>query len=157
MVFSFAIIPFHHVRFKNQSKDYCVFVIGNENKSLLFLKKVCFNRSHKGISTHLKRVLTARREGRYLIMKLRPLGDRVVLQYQKAEETTKTGIILPDSAKEKPQEAIVIAVGAGNGDEKMQVKEGDKVFFSKYSGTEVKLEEEEYIIVSQKEIIAVVE
>jgi chaperonin GroES len=90
-------------------------------------------------------------------MKLRPLGDRVVLQYQKAEETTKTGIILPDSAKEKPQEAIVIAVGAGNGDEKMQVKEGDKVFFSKYSGTEVKLEEEEYIIVSQKEIIAVVE
>jgi chaperonin GroES len=89
-------------------------------------------------------------------MKLKPLGDRVVLQYQKAEETTKTGIILPDSAKEKPQEATVIAVAA-DGDEKPQVKVGDKVIFSKYSGTEVKLEEEEYIIVSQKDIIAVVE
>jgi chaperonin GroES len=90
-------------------------------------------------------------------MKLRPLGDRVILQYQKAEEKTQTGIILPDSAKEKPQEATVIAVAAGNEEEKPQVKEGDKVIFSKYSGTEVKLEEEEYIIISQKDIIAVVE
>jgi chaperonin GroES len=90
-------------------------------------------------------------------MKLKPLGNRVVLQYQKAEEKTQTGIILPDSAKEKPQEATVIAVGPGKADEKPQVREGDKVIVSKYSGTEVKLEEEEYIIVSQKEIIAVVE
>jgi chaperonin GroES len=90
-------------------------------------------------------------------MKLKPLGDRVVLKYQEAEEKTKTGIILPDSAKEKPQEATVIAVASGNGDETPLVKEGDKVIFSKYAGTEVKLGEEEYIIVSQKEIIAVVE
>jgi chaperonin GroES len=90
-------------------------------------------------------------------MKLRPLGDRVILQYQKAEEKTESGIILPDSAKEKPQEATVIAVASGSGDDKPQVKEGDKVIFSKYSGTEVKLGEEEYVIVSQKDIIAVVE
>ncbi|MGN0141720.1 MAG: co-chaperone GroES [Roseburia sp.] len=89
-------------------------------------------------------------------MKLRPLGDRVILQHQKAEEKTQSGIILPDSAKEKPQEALVIAVGDG-GETKMQVKEGDKVIYSKYSGTEVKFGEEEYIIVSQNDIIAVVE
>lgn len=91
-------------------------------------------------------------------MKLRPLGDRVVLKYQKAEEKTQTGIILPDSAKEKPQEATGIAVGAGDRENtEMHVKEGDKVIFSKYAGTEVKLGEEEYIIVSQKDIIAIVE
>lgn len=90
-----------------------------------------------------------------MIMNLRPLGDRVILQHCKAEEKTQSGIILPDSAKEKPQEAIVIAVGTGDGTE-MQVKEGDKVIYSKYSGTEVKLEDEEFIIVSQKDIIAVI-
>jgi chaperonin GroES len=94
-------------------------------------------------------------------MKLKPLGDRVVLKQQEAEEKTQSGIILPDSAKEKPQEAIVTAVGPGkeeNGHKvEMQVHEGDKVIYSKYSGTEVKLGEEEYIIVSQKDIIAVVE
>jgi chaperonin GroES len=90
-------------------------------------------------------------------MKLRPLGDRVVLQYQKAEAKTQTGIILPDSAKEKPQEATVIAVAPGSKEEQMQVKEGDKVILSRYSGTEVKVGDEEYVIVSQKDIIAVVE
>jgi chaperonin GroES len=90
-------------------------------------------------------------------MKLRPLGDRVVLKYQEVENKTQTGIILPDSAKEKPQEATVIAVGTGTGEKKPLVKEGDKVIFSKYSGTEVKLEEEEYIVISQKDIIAIVE
>lgn len=89
-------------------------------------------------------------------MKLRPLEDRVILQHQKAEEKTQSGIILPDSAKEKPQEAVVIAVGPGS-ETKMQVKEGDKVIYSEYSGTEVKLSDEEYIVVSQKDIIAVVE
>ncbi len=89
-------------------------------------------------------------------MKLRPLEDRVILQHQKAEEKTQSGIILPDSAKEKPQEAVVIAVGP-DGETKMQVKEGDKVIYSEYSGTEVKLGDEEYIVVSQKDIIAVVE
>jgi chaperonin GroES len=94
-------------------------------------------------------------------MQLKPLGDRVVLKRQEAEEKTQSGIILPDSAQEKPQAAVVVAVGPGkeeNGHKvEMQVKEGDKVIYSKYSGTEVTLEEEEYIIVSQNEIIAVVE
>lgn len=93
-------------------------------------------------------------------MKLRPLGDRVVLQYQEAEEKTQSGIILPDSAKEKPQEAVVIAVGPGKiGDKEstMQVKEGDKVIYSKYAGTEIKLDGEEFIIVSQNDIMAIVE
>lgn len=94
-------------------------------------------------------------------MKLRPLGDRVVLQYQEAEEKTQAGIILPDSAKEKPQEAVVIAVGPGKAEDgkvsEMQVKEGDRVIFSKYAGTEIKLDEEEFIIVEQNEIMAIVE
>ncbi len=94
-------------------------------------------------------------------MKLTPLSDRVVLQQLEAEETTKSGIILASSAQEKPQEALVIAVGPGgvvDGKEvKMQVKEGQKVIYSKYSGTEVKLDGEEYIIVRQDDILAVVE
>jgi chaperonin GroES len=94
-------------------------------------------------------------------MQLKPLGDRVVLQAQKAEEKTKSGIILPDSAQEKPQAAVVVAVGPGkveNGSKvEMQVKEGDKVIYSKYSGTEVKYDGEEYNIVSQKDIIAIIE
>ena len=94
-------------------------------------------------------------------MQLKPLGDKVVLQYQKAEEKTQSGIILPDSANEKPQEAVVLAVGPGKEVDgkktEMQVKEGDKVIFSKYSGTDVKVGEEEYVIVSQDDIIAIVE
>jgi chaperonin GroES len=90
-------------------------------------------------------------------MKLIPLGDHVVLQYQKVEEETKAGIILPDSAKEKPQIATVIAVAAGDTDEQPKVKAGDKVIFSQYAGTNVELEEEEYIIVSQNDIMAIVE
>lgn len=94
-------------------------------------------------------------------MKLTPLGDRVVLKQLVAEETTKAGIVIPGQAKEKPQQAEVIAVGPGgviDGKEvTMQVKVGQKVIFSKYSGTEVKLDEEEYIIVRQNEILAVIE
>lgn len=94
-------------------------------------------------------------------MKLVPLGDRVVLKKIVAEETTRSGIVLPGQAKEKPQQAVVIAAGPGgnvNGKEVvMQVKEGDEVIYSKYAGTEVKLDEEEYIIVSQNDILAVVE
>jgi len=93
-------------------------------------------------------------------MKLTPLGDRVVLKQLVAEETTKSGIVLPGQGKEKPQQAEVIAVGPGgvvDGKEvKMEVKVGDQVIFSKYSGTEVKLDEEEYIIVRQNDILAVV-
>lgn len=94
-------------------------------------------------------------------MKLVPLSDRVVLKQLEAEEKTKSGIILTGSAQEKPQEAEVIAVGPGgmvDGKEvKMQVKEGQKVIYSKYAGTEVKLDGEDYIIVKQNDILAVVE
>ena len=94
-------------------------------------------------------------------MKLVPLGDRVVLKQLVAEETTKSGIVLPGQAKEKPQQAEVIAVGPGgvvDGKEvTMQVKVGDKVIFSKYAGTEVKLDDVEYIVVKQNDILAVVE
>ena len=94
-------------------------------------------------------------------MKLVPLGDRVVIKQLVAEEKTKSGIILPDNAKEKPQEAEVVAVGPGgtvNGKEVvMQVKKGDKVIYSKYAGTEFKMDGEEYIIVRQDDIIAIFE
>ena len=94
-------------------------------------------------------------------MKLVPLGDRVVLKECVAEETTKSGIILTSSAQEKPQEAEVIAVGPGgmvDGKEvTMQVKVGDQVIYSKYAGNEVKVDGEEYIIVRQSDILAVVE
>jgi len=95
-------------------------------------------------------------------MKLVPLGDRVVLKQLEAEETTKSGIVLPGQNKEKPQQAEVIAVGPGgvvDGKEvKMEVKPGDKVIFSKYSGTNVTLDnDEEYIVVKQNDILAVIE
>lgn len=94
-------------------------------------------------------------------MKLIPLGDKVVLKQLVAEETTKSGIVLPGQAKEKPQQAEVVAVGPGgivDGKEvTMQVKVGDKVIYSKYAGTEVKLEDVEYIVVKQNDIVAIVE
>ena len=94
-------------------------------------------------------------------MKLVPLGDRVVLKQLIAEETTKSGIVLPGQNKEKPQQAEVLAVGPGgmvDGKEiKMEVKVGDKVIYSKYSGTEVKIDEEEYIIVKQSDILAIIQ
>ena len=94
-------------------------------------------------------------------MKLVPLADRVVLKQLVAEETTKSGIVLPGQNKEKPQQAEVVAVGPGgviDGKEvTMTVKVGDKVIFSKYAGNEVKLDEEEFIIVKQSDILAVVE
>lgn len=94
-------------------------------------------------------------------MKLVPLGDKVVLKQLVAEETTKSGIVLPGQAKEKPQQAEVIAVGPGgvvDGKEvTMQVKVGDKVIYSKYAGTEVKLEDEEFIVVKQNDIVAIIE
>ena len=94
-------------------------------------------------------------------MKLKPLGDRVVLRQLEAEETTKSGIVLPGQNKEKPQQAEVVAVGPGgvvDGKEiKMEVKAGDQVIYSKYSGTEVKLDEEEFIVVRQSDILAIIE
>ncbi|MCL2618977.1 MAG: co-chaperone GroES [Defluviitaleaceae bacterium] len=94
-------------------------------------------------------------------MKLKPLGDRVVIKQLEAEEKTKSGIVLPGSAKEKPQEAEVVAVGPGgmvDGKEiTMHVKAGDRVIYSKYAGTEVKVDGQEYIIVKQNDILAIVE
>lgn len=95
------------------------------------------------------------------IMKLVPLGDKVVLKQLEAEETTKSGIVLPGQAQEKPQQAEVVAVGPGgvvDGKEvTMQVKVGDRVIYSKYAGTDVKLGEEEFIVVKQNDIVAIVE
>ena len=95
-------------------------------------------------------------------MTIKPLSDRVVIKMTEAEETTKSGIILAGSAKEKPQVAEIVAVGEGKYDENgklipMTVKVGDKVLTSKYSGTEVKVDGEEYTIVRQDDILAVVE
>ena len=94
-------------------------------------------------------------------MKLSPLGERVVLKESIAEETTKSGIVLPSQAKEKPQYAEVVEVGPGivvDGEKiPMEVKPGDKVIYSKYAGTEVKLDGEEYMIVRQSDILAIVE
>jgi chaperonin GroES len=88
---------------------------------------------------------------------MKPLADRVVIKMLEAVETTKSGIVLPGTAKEKPQVAEVIAVGPGTEKEKMEVKKGDRVLISKYSGTEVKLDDEQYTIVKQGDILAVVE
>ncbi len=94
-------------------------------------------------------------------MKLTPLGDRVVLKQLVAEETTKSGIVIPGQDKAKEQQAEVVAVGPGgvvDGKEvKMEVKVGDNVIFSKYAGTEVKLDGEEFIIVKQNDILAIIE
>jgi len=93
-------------------------------------------------------------------MNIKPLGDKVVIKRLEAEEKTKSGIVLPNQAKEQPQLAKVMAVGPGGvveGKEiKMEVKEGDTVIFSKYAGTEIKYDGEEYTIVSQRDILAVV-
>ena len=94
-------------------------------------------------------------------MNIKPLQDRVVIKMLEAEETTKSGIILTSAAQEKPQIAEIVAVGPGgmiDGNEvKMEVKVGDKVIYSKYSGTDVKLDDVEYIVVKQSDIVAVIE
>ena len=92
-------------------------------------------------------------------MNIKPLGDRVVVKVLEAEEKTASGIVLPDKAKEKPQEGKIMAVGTGkvldNGTRiELDVKEGDKVIFSKYAGTEVKVDGEEYLILRQDDILA---
>ncbi len=94
-------------------------------------------------------------------MNLKPLGDRIVVKVVEELERTKSGIVLPDTAKEKPQEAEVIAVGPGARNEKgdrvpMEVKAGDRVIFAKYSGTEFKQDDEEYLILREGDVLAVV-
>ncbi|WP_458414963.1 co-chaperone GroES [Schinkia sp. CFF1] len=92
---------------------------------------------------------------------LKPLGDRVVIELVEAEEKTASGIVLPDTAKEKPQEGRVVAVGTGrvldNGEKvALEVKEGDRIIFSKYAGTEVKFEGKEYLIIRENDVLAIV-
>ncbi|HHX49977.1 MAG TPA: co-chaperone GroES [Clostridia bacterium] len=94
-------------------------------------------------------------------MNIQPLGDRVVIKVLESEEKTKSGIVLPDTAKEKPQEGEVVAVGSGRlsdqGDKiPLEVAVGDRVIYSKYAGTEVKMEGQEYLILSERDILAVV-
>jgi chaperonin GroES len=93
--------------------------------------------------------------------KLRPLGDRVVVKPSPREEVRKSGIVIPDTAKEKPQEGLILAVGPGRflddgTREQMDVEEGQRVLYAKYAGTEFKVDEEELLIVSQKDILAIV-
>ena len=93
--------------------------------------------------------------------KIRPLGDRVLVRPTQREEVTKSGIVLPDTAKEKPQRGEVIAVGAGKINEDgsrqpVDVKAGDQVLFAKYAGTELKIEDDEFLILSEKDILAIV-
>lgn len=91
---------------------------------------------------------------------IKPLGERVVIEVAESEMKTASGIVLPDTAKEKPQEGTIVAVGIGklldNGERaKMEVKAGDKVLFSKYSGTEVKVDEKKYLVVRESDILAI--
>ncbi|HAX62362.1 MAG TPA: co-chaperone GroES [Elusimicrobia bacterium] len=95
-------------------------------------------------------------------MKIRPLGDRVIVNPAEEKEVKKGGIIIPDTAKEKPQEGDVIAVGPGKVDETgkkipMDVKTGDKILYGKYSGTEIKIDDKEYLIMHQEDILGIVE
>jgi chaperonin GroES len=104
----------------------------------------------------------AKGNGTATAVKLQPLGDRVVVQPAEREETTKSGIVIPDTAKEKPQRGSIIAVGKGRRDDDgeripMDVAVGDTVLFAKYAGTEFKFEDEEYLILSEKDILAKVD
>ncbi|MEK3954915.1 MAG: co-chaperone GroES [Psychrobacillus psychrotolerans] len=92
---------------------------------------------------------------------LRPLGDRIIIELIEAEEKTASGIVLPDSAKEKPQEGKIVAIGTGrvleNGTRvELDVKEGDRIIFSKYSGTEVKYDNNDYLILRESDVLAVI-
>ncbi|WP_213975834.1 co-chaperone GroES [Tepidanaerobacter acetatoxydans] len=94
-------------------------------------------------------------------MNIKPLGDRIVIKVLEEEERTKGGIVLPDTAKEKPQKGEVVAVGSGeiiDGKKvPLEVKVGDKIIFSKYAGTEIKLDSEEYLILRQSDVLAILE
>lgn len=89
-------------------------------------------------------------------LNIKPLADRVLIEPVEAETTTSSGIIIPDSAKEKPQQGIVVAVGPGKKDEPVTVKEGDTVLYGKYSGTELKLEGRDYLMMRESDILAIV-
>jgi len=92
-----------------------------------------------------------------MALNVKPLGDRVLIKPAEAQETVKGGIIIPDSAKERPQEGKVAAVGPGKDDEKMAVKVGDKVIYSKYAGTEIKIDDQDYLLMRQDDILGIIE
>jgi len=89
-------------------------------------------------------------------VKIKPLADRVLIEPMAAEEKTATGIIIPDTAKEKPQKGTVVAVGPGTKDEKMEVKTGDVVLYGKYSGTELTIKGKDYLIMKQSDVLAII-
>jgi len=89
-------------------------------------------------------------------LKIKPLADRVLVEPMQAEEKTASGIIIPDTAKEKPQKGTVVAVGPGTSEEKMEVKKGDVVLYGKYSGTEITMDGNDYLIMKQADILAVI-
>lgn len=89
-------------------------------------------------------------------MSIKPLADRVIVEVSPAEEKTASGIIIPDTAKEKPQQGLVVAVGGGKKDEPMTVKVGDKILYGKYAGTEIQHDGKEYLIMRESDIFAVV-
>jgi len=89
-------------------------------------------------------------------MKIKPLSDRVLIEPAAAEEKTAGGLFIPDTAKEKPLQGVVVAVGPGTAEVKMEVKVGDKVLYGKYSGTEINLDSKDYIIMFQKDILAII-
>jgi chaperonin GroES len=91
-----------------------------------------------------------------MAVKIQPLSDRVLVEPQKAETKTASGIIIPDSAKEKPQQGTVVAVGKGKKDHEMTVKKGDTVLYGKYSGTELKFEGKDYLIMREDDILAII-
>jgi chaperonin GroES len=117
---------------------------------------------YDSIRSEEENMATTQASATEIAAKLRPLGDRVVVQPSSREETTRSGIVIPDTAKEKPQRGTVVAVGEGRRDEDgnripMDVAAGNEVLFAKYSGTEFKLEDEDLLILSEKDILAIVQ
>jgi chaperonin GroES len=104
-------------------------------------------------SDFIKECLT-KKDKNMSVVKIKPLADRVLVEPQAAEEKTASGIIIPDSAKEKPQKGTVVATGPGTKDDKMEVKVGDTVLYGKYAGTELTLEGKDYLIMRQSDILA---
>ena len=89
-------------------------------------------------------------------LNIKPLADRVIIEPSAAEEKTAGGIIIPDTAKEKPQRGVVVATGPGTKDEPLTVKEGDTVLYGKYAGTEISLDDKEYLIMRESDIVAII-
>jgi chaperonin GroES len=138
---------------RKNSHDLCSFRL-QKKRQFIMIRIV--------ISTHTNRVLIILKQGiRRVLYVLKPLGDRLIIELVEKEEKTSSGIVLPDSAKEKPQEGRVVAVGSGKLTDKgeriaIEVAEGNSVVFSKYAGTEVKYDGKEYLILREDDVLAVI-